>query len=190
METQITKQHMVKVTNRNNGVTGYTLSNGFRRQFHIGQTRSVDLEELKELSAIPGGEYILKNFLIINDQAALDYLDIPTEPEYFYTEKEIKTLLENGSLDQLEDCLNFAPQGVIDLIKSISIQIELPDTRKRKMILEKTGFSVDNALLVNATLSQENDTEKEEKPQSTRKAAPIEKVEKPVRKYNVISKQE
>lgn len=191
METRTTEMSYVTVTNRNNGTTGYTLQNGVRRQFQIGQSRKVDLEELRELAAIPGGEYILQNYLIINDKTALDYLNIAPEPEYFYTEKEIKELLLNGTLDQFEDCLNFAPQGVIDLVKSMAIDLKLPDIRKRELIFQKTGFNVTNALNVNAILDAE-DEKKEDKPKVERKAKPITETTEPVRKavppkYNVVS---
>lgn len=191
METRTTEMSYVTVTNRNNGTTGYTLQNGVRRQFQIGQSRKVDLEELRELAAIPGGEYILQNYLIINDKTALDYLNIAPEPEYFYTEKEIKELLLNGTLDQFEDCLNFAPQGVIDLVKSMAIDLKLPDVRKRELIFEKTGFNVTNALNVNAVLDAENE-KPVDKPKAERKAQPITAVTEPTRKaappkYNVVS---
>lgn len=191
METRTTEMSYVTVTNRNNGTTGYTLQNGVRRQFQIGQSRKVDLEELRELAAIPGGEYILQNYLIINDKTALDYLNIAPEPEYFYTEREIKELLLNGTLDQFEDCLNFAPQGVIDLVKSMAIDLKLPDVRKRELIFEKTGFNVTNALNVNAVLDAESE-KPVDKPKVGRKAQPITTVAEPTRKtappkYNVVS---
>lgn len=181
----------VNVKNRNNGFTGYTLTNGERRLFNIGETKKINIEELKALSQVEGGEYLLRNYLMIEDVAALDFLNINPEPEYFYTEKEITELLENGSLDQLEDCLNFAPQGVIDLVKSIAIKIELPDMRKRKLIFEKTGFSVDNAIKVNQILEVDNSTAEKEETVTKRKAAPIEiKTAAPVRKYKVVTKTE
>lgn len=179
----------VKVTNRNNGYTGYTLTNGQKRLFNIGETKQISIDELRELSQIDGGEYMLRNYLIVNDKSALDFLNIDPEPEYYYTEKEIKVLLEEGSLDQLEDALNFAPQGVIDLIKDISIKIELPDTRKRKMIFDKTGFSVDNAITVNRIVNADND-EAPVAEEVKRKAAPIQtQPDQPVRKskYTVVS---
>jgi len=181
----------VNVKNRNNGFTGYTLTNGERRLFNIGETKKIDIEELKALSQVEGGEYLLRNYLMIEDVAALDFLNINPEPEYFYTEKEITELLENGSLDQLEDCLNFAPQGVIDLVKSIAIKIELPDMRKRKLIFEKTGFSVDNAIKVNQILEVDNSVTEKEETVTKRKAAPIAtKAAAPVRKYKVVTKTE
>ena len=195
MEITTTTTQYVTVKNRNNGYTGYTLPNGVKKQFTIGQTRNIDINELKELRDCDGGEYILKNYLIIDDKTALDFLDLHPEPEYFYTENEIKELLTTGSLEQLEDALNFAPQGVIDIIKDMGVKIELPDTRKRKMIFEKTGFSIDNAIMVNEILSENNnssDNTNTDKPQrkaeaiqpkaTGRKAAPI----TTQNKYNIV----
>ena len=190
MERKTEIKDYVEVTNRNNGRTTYTLPNGLYREFGPKQSRKLELEELKELRDCQGGEYILQNFLIVKDKTALEYLDLNPEPEYFYTEKEITELVDFGSLDQLEDCLNFAPEGVIDLVKDIAIKTELPDTRKRKMIFEKTGFSIDNAIKINQMM-ETDDSENAEIATTGRKAAPIvssEPVHIPVRKYNIVDK--
>ena len=103
MENRTTETTYVEVTNRNNGITGYTLNSGMERIFNINETKKVPLEELQEVEAMPGGEYLLRNYLMIKDKTALDYLNVEPEPEYFYTENEIKELLLNGTLDQLEE---------------------------------------------------------------------------------------
>lgn len=195
METRTNETTFVEVRNRNNGYTGYVLPNGLVRNFTINQIRKIDIEELRELRDCDGGEYILRNYLVIKDKPALEYLDINPEPEYFYTDKEVKELLANGTLDQLEDALNFAPQGVIDLIKDIAVKTELPDTRKRDLISEKTGFGITAAIEINKAMNE--DTKKaEEKPvrkatpvaetASGRKAEPIKVEEAPKSKYKVI----
>lgn len=185
MEQKTMTSQLVTVTNRNNGYTGYPLPNGGHRNFSIGQSRKIDLEELRELKNMDGGEYLLKNFFIIDDMDALSFLDIHPEPEYFYTEVEIKKLLSNEcSLEQLEDALNFAPDGVIELIKDVAVKTELNDIKKRDLIFEKTGFNVSNALMVNKVLEEPTEEKKEEAPKrraaavtvedTGRKAAPIE----------------
>lgn len=160
MKTITDERNIVEVRNRNNGFTTYTIDGGITRTFNINEIKKIDLEELRELSMAPGGDYILRNYLIINDKTALDYLDLHPEPEYFYTETEIKDLLLNKDPDYLEDCLNFAPQGVIDLVRQMAVKLEVPDTRKRKLILDKTGFSVDNALNVNKILEEDEEKDK------------------------------
>lgn len=169
MKTVTNERNIVEVTNRNNGFTGYTLDDGTTRIFNLNETKKIDLEELRALSMAVGGDYILRNYLIINDKTALEYLDLNPEPEYFYTETEIEDLLMNKDPDYLEDCLNFAPQGVIDLIKSMAVKLKLPDSRKRKLILDKTGFSVDNALYVNNALADGQEEEKKEEKKPERK---------------------
>lgn len=193
MENKITTSTIVAVTNRTNGTVSYKLNNGLYRTFSVRETKKIDLEELKELKATEGGEAILNQCLLINDHSALDALNVNTEPEYFYTEEDITKLLLEGSVDQLEDCLNFAPMGVIELIKSIGLKIQVPDTRKRKLIFEKTGYSIDNAIKVNEILEEEKSQENTE-PTIQRKAAPIKTdntettSDKPVRKYNISKK--
>ncbi len=188
------EQKIVSVTNRNAGWTGYTLPDtGITRNFSPKETKKIPLDELQQLQYVSGGEYLLKNCFIINDKDALSVLNMEdVEPEYFYTEAEVRQLLESGTLDQLEDCLNFAPSGVIDLIKTIAIETELPDTRKRKMISEKTGLNIDNAIMVNTVMTTEEDATPTEV--KTRKAAPISSAAAaptrkaaPVQKYNVVS---
>ena len=62
------------------------------------------------------------------------------------SESQIRDLLLYGSLDAFLDALDFAPLGVIDLIKSLSITLPLTDLNKRRALKEKTGFDVDKAL--------------------------------------------
>ena len=184
---------IISVTNRDDGSVGYTIPDrGIHRNFAAGETKKIELEELQQLSYLPGGEFLLKNCFIVDNKEAIDALNMQVEPEYFYTEAEVRQILTTGTLDELEDTLNFAPEGVIDLIKRIAVEEEIPDTRKRKMISEKTGFNVDNAINVNHIM----DTE-EEKPAEvetkTRKAAPVKAesntpIRKTAPKYKVVSK--
>ena len=89
---------------------------------------------------------LINNYLLINDIEAVSKLDIPAEPEYFYGEKEVKKLLLEGSIDELLDALDFAPNGVIELIKAFAVSLPLNDVSKRDAILKKTGFNVTQAI--------------------------------------------
>ena len=184
---------LIEVRNRDVGSVGYSIPDrGIWRNFAPGETKKIDIDELMSLQFVPGGEFTLKNLLMINDKDALSALSIITEPEYFYTEKEIKELLTTGTLDQLKDCLDFAPEGVIDLIKKIAVDIQLPDTLKREAIVKKTGFNVSNAIMINKVMDEE-DAIKEEETKPTRRSTPIKTDEnQPARrtslpKYNVVS---
>ena len=192
MENRTTETTYVEVTNRNNGITGYTLNSGMERIFNINETKKVPLEELQEVEAMPGGEYLLRNYLMIKDKTALDYLNVEPEPEYFYAENEIKELLLNGTLDQLEDCLNFAPQGVLDILKDKAVSLEIPDMRKRDLISKKLGFNIDNAIKIEKAFKEDSASNNKEAAVPERKSTPVVVEDKPVRKvqskYNVVSK--
>lgn len=183
---------MIEVRNRDSGNVGYSIKDlGIWRNFAPKETKKVPLEELKALQYAPGGEFTLKHLLMIKDTDALSALNIETEPEYFYTETEIKELLTKGTLDQLKDCLDFAPEGVIEIIKKMAVEIQLPDTLKRTAIFEKTGFNINNAIMVNKVMDEPEDNFIE--PAKTRRSTPIQSNDStPARrselpKYNVVS---
>lgn len=156
----LSNDYMIKVTNRDNGTVGYEVPDlGVKRNFVARETKEITWEELKKLSYVPGGSYILSNCLIIQDEAAIKELLGEVEPEYFYTEKDVENLLLHDSLDALMDCLDFAPRGTIELVKDIAVKLEIPDINKRKAILEKTGFNVTKAIEINNALKEEANEE-------------------------------
>ena len=162
----------VKVQNRDFGVVSYVIPdlNNLYREFQPNEIKYIDFDELFKLYQVPGGAYIIENYLIIDDNQVVAELLGEVEPEYYYTEEEIIKILKEGSLDEFEDCLNFAPKGVIDLIKDIAVKLPLNDIAKRDMIFKKTGYNVTNAIEI------------------AKIDGPVEQVEKPTRKAAVPGK--
>lgn len=119
---------------------------GIRREFSPTETKRISFEELEKLSYQPGGLAMMTNFLQIQDAPAVNQLGIRTEPEYHMSEQQIIELIKTGSLDAFLDCLDFAPVGVMDLVKKYAVSVPLADYEKRKALKEKTGFDVDAAL--------------------------------------------
>ena len=112
----------------------------------------------------------MQKYLVINDKDVCDYLGIETEPEYFYGEDEIKILLKSGTLDQLLDCLDFAPTGVLDLVKKIAVETKLNDVQKRQAIKDKIGFDITAAI---SNVEYANTQETEGSATKTRRAKPV-----------------
>ena len=164
------KNTMIKIRNRDNGTVGYYIPelNNLRRNFMVGETKEITMDELRKLSYTPGGDALLRKCLVIENKEALKEILSDVEPEYFYTEEDIKNLLLNGSLEQLQDCLDFAPEGVIDLVKDFAVILEINDISKRKAILDSTGFNVTKAIEINHESKEEEVEEKK-----VRRAAPI-----------------
>ncbi len=155
---------LISVRNRNNGSTGYTLPDrNLWRSFAPGETKKIPFEELQQLQYQPGGDYTLKNLLVVENKEALAMLNMEVEPEYNYTEEDIRKLLLSGTIDQLKDFLDFAPDGAIELCKNIAVGEEVPDVRKRDIISKATGFNINNAINVNHIMNAEDEKPQEEK---------------------------
>ena len=145
------KDTRIKVLNRDNGAIVYTIPemNGLRRIYQSGEIKEVSFEELEKLSYLPGGKEILADSLVILDnKEAINLLLGAIEPEYFYTADDIIKLMKTGSIDEFLDCLDFAPEGVTELIKTLAVQLPLNDVAKREAIYNKLGFNVDNAIRI------------------------------------------
>ena len=55
----------IKVQNRDYGSVGYTIPdlNNLHREFQPRETKIITFDELFKLSQVPGGEYIILNYL-------------------------------------------------------------------------------------------------------------------------------
>ena len=184
---------LINVRNRNNGTTGYTLADGAKetRLWAENEVKKITFAELKRVSYLPGGAELLRDYLVIEDPAAIEALnvgiDIQEQPEYLYTENEIRDLLFNGSLDELKDFLDFSPDGGIEIAKQIAVNEELPDMRKRKIISEATGFNINTAIEIN-DMMKDNGIAEDAVPKKQRRVAKEAEAapapEKPTRRTN------
>ena len=138
---------IVKVTNRSGGEVIYSIpEHGIRREFSANETKLLPYQELVWLSYRPGGRTLMAKMLLIQEHKVTEELNIPTEPEYFMTEPDIIQLLQYGSVDELKDALDFAPEGVIDIIKKQAVALPIYDVQKRDAIQKATGFNVTMAI--------------------------------------------
>ena len=161
-----------KVKNRSASRVGYSIpEDGIRRTFAPGEVKNITYNELLKLSYQPGGREMMVQFLQILSEAGLDKLNIHAQPEYYMSEQQVVDLLRTGSLDAFLDALDFAPVGVIDLIKKFAVQLPLNDMNKRKALYEKTGFDVTKALIHDEE-SKAPETEEEKVAAAAKAAAP------------------
>lgn len=192
----------VQVRNRSNRVVIYHVDDmHVRREFAPGETKMIPVEELMALSQKAGGAYIIRNSLFIQDAPTVKEMPMKVEPEYYLDDKGVIDLLKNGSVDALLDCLDFAPGGVIELVKKYAVDLPITDTRKIKAIQEKTGFKVDLALKHKEELAAEaaeaagqTDSGMEVKAAPTRRVQSAAAEEPTGRrttpKYNVVKKED
>lgn len=189
------KDTIIKVTNRDSGTVGYNVYEmGIRRQYAPQETKEVTFGELQALSYLPGGKKMLMNYLVIENPRAIHELLGEVEPEYYYTEKEVKRILLEGTQDEFLDCLDFAPKGVLELIKDLAVSLPVNDVAKRDAILEKLNFNVSRAIEIKNT-KLDGETEESTPEKKTRRVAVETETKDTGRrtatpKYNIVSVKE
>ena len=183
---------MCNVKNRSSSVVVYKIpETNLRREFAPGEVKRIPFGELEKLTYQPGGKELLEHFLQIVEEEVTTDLNVHREPEYNMSEAQIRDLLLTGSLDAFLDALDFAPLGVIDLIKSMAVALPLTDLNKRKALKEKTGFDVDKALI---HMEEEKAEEQTSAAPAQRRVQPEQESTIPARrttpKYKVTKKEE
>lgn len=141
------KDQIVSVVNRSSGQVIYRIPElGIRRTFAPNEKKDITVGEIEKLTYQAGGTALLREYLqVLNPQTTADF-NIHTEAEYWMTKDQVIELLKTGSLDALKDALDFAPQGVKDLIKEWAVKLPLNDVAKREAIKEQLKFDVTAAI--------------------------------------------
>lgn len=188
----VNKEKRVKVVNRASGSLAYKIDTlrVTRHWRKPGDYLNISIAELLELKTVKGGQSLLENYVIIEDKEALSVLfpDQELEPEYNYGLKEIEALLYEADTEQLLDALDFAPKGVLDLIKAKSAE-KLPNaTAKIEAINKKFKIDLNK---INELYQEKEILEEKPEPTRRRRTAPIIETEEPKQesslpKYKVV----
>lgn len=155
----------ISVKNRSAGSIVYNVPDmKIRRDFMPGEVKVVDSDELVQLSYRQGGRALISEYLQILDVPARNEINGPVEPEYNFGDEEVKQLILTGSLDSFLDALDFAPTGVIDLIKKYAVSLPMADMNKMAAMKDKLGFDVRTAID-----TEREDVEEEAAPKKQRR---------------------
>lgn len=138
----------MKVINRSDGNVAYSLPElNVRRVFTPGSYKDIDQKELEALWQTDGGHNLIVHYLLIEDRDWVKaHWDAPIE--YFWQAEQITKCLKEDDLELFKETLDYAPAGVMDLIKAISWRMPLTDLNKIAAIKDKTGFDVMQAIEV------------------------------------------
>lgn len=162
---------VIEVVNRENIRVVFRLKDSFRSvQLNPGEKTKMTFEELEKLRYLDGGLYMIKHNLLIKDKEAIEELLGNVEPEYFYTKAEVKKLLSEGTVEELQDALDFAPKGVISLIQDTAIEMKIDSLEKRNAITKATKLDISSAIEINEETKEE--AEEVEAASKTRRVAP------------------
>ena len=137
----------MKVKNRSMSTVGYDIPDlRVSRHFAPGEIKEIPQVELETLLQQPGGRTLLTEYLQVNRDDIKQLDVIQPEQEYFYSDDEIKHIMQHGSQDEFLDMLDFAPEGVMNMIKGYAVQLPLTDLYKIEALRKKTGFDSSKAL--------------------------------------------
>lgn len=200
MSEQNAKTYLV--TNRSASRVHYSVPEiGVKsRDFQPGESKTIKYEEILGLSYIPGGLELIRDYLQVKaleqQDEEIKTLVGKTEPEYNMDSQAVKNLIQTGSMDEWLDALDFAPEGVIDLIKTLSVELPLTDTQKMQAFKEKKKVDLKSMIEIRqAELAEERAAQVETTPTRRTAAAADTSEAAPVRrtsgsKYKVVSKGE
>lgn len=144
---------LVKIKNRYNGFVTYSVPdmNNLTRTFSPNETKAqITVEEIRMLNGQTGGRRLLEDFLVIVEpQELIEELfpgKLDTQPEYAYGDKEITYMLESATVDAFKDFIDFAPLGILEIVKEKAVSLPLQSYDKRQYMLEKLDYDVDAAI--------------------------------------------
>lgn len=155
--SNLKREDRVNVTNRSNGTVVLRVPyRHYREELNPGETRLLTYGDILDVAAQPGGRNLIYNFLLIQDANILrESLNVQEEPEYWLTEQKIPGWMNTCPLDEFKDALNFAPQGVLDLIKKYAVSLPLNDMAKRQAVKDFLKFDVSLAIANNEQSSED-----------------------------------
>lgn len=176
----------MKVRNRSTSVVCYSVPDlNIKREFSAGEIKEIPKAELESLIQQPGGRVILTEYLQVSreDVQQLDVME--PEQEYFYSEEDVKHIMSFGTLDEFLDMLDFAPTGVMDMIKTYAVSLPLTDLYKINALREKTGF--DSAKALENSMDENNELKVADAPKRRVTAEAPEQERRVASKYKIIS---
>ena len=184
-------EKIYNVTNRSSSLVFYSIpEKQIKRRFSAGETKKISHDELLSLTYQAGGPALIKDYLFIAEPEAAKAFTGKIEPEYYLDEAGVKELILTGSLDEFLDCLDFAPEGVIGMIKNLAVALPMTDMQKAEALKKKTGFDAVKAI-ANDRLDKENSEQEITMAKERRVKAAVETAEPERRttgnKYKIIS---
>lgn len=138
------EQKKYEIESKYNGyLTVKDPNSSINREFpYCGFKMKLTKEELESISYVNGGRYILENYLIIKDPEIIKALQLNLEYEDSFTKEQLKDLLLNGTIENLQDTVNFAHEGTIMLLKDLALELEINDIRKIELIGKALGINI------------------------------------------------
>lgn len=153
----VSDEDKIKIRNLCDHTICYSTNDGMhRRELSPNQEIVVTAAELRQLNSDRGGHYLLERFIEVeNQELAKEFgIDVEETPEYTWRASDVDDVLLNQSIERLEDALDFAPEGIVNLIVTRAVELDIPDNRKREAIQKRTNRNISNMIENNKKLHE------------------------------------
>lgn len=162
--TVIKDEDKIRLRNLTKNTAVYiTPSTNIRREIPAQGYIYVTAGELRECSYDIGCSNIFHDYIQICNPALASEFGVPTdEVEYNWTEKDVEKVLVGNSQDDYNrflDALDFAPAGIKQNIVDMSVELEIPDMRRREAIRVALGVDVSRMIQHKHEIEQGDETE-------------------------------
>ena len=168
----MTDKQFIRVKNLTGSIVVYNIpEDNVRRKFGAFEEKEISYDELQKLYYQNGGETLIKDYLQIQDKKVAAEFGVDEESfdnEYSWDKEKVDKVLTEEHIDVLHDALDFAPEGIIDLIVSEAIRLRIVDINKRNLIQECTGKNINNMIQNQIELEKQLGEQKKEEPKRRR----------------------
>lgn len=142
---------MVTIHNMTNSPVAYHIEslNGLRRELppKMGASIRVPAGELRQLNYELGGSNLLHDYICVeNESLAREFGITSDDKEYTWKMNDVRAALTTDSIEVLEDAMDFAPDGIKETIAQEAVEMEIPDSNRRKVISDATSYDIDTMI--------------------------------------------
>lgn len=162
----------VKVRNMVDYNVGYKIEeDNIRRQFSPHEVKTVTAGELRKLDYTRGGHVLLTSYLAVQNKSLAQEFGVDEDSyanEYNWDAAKVDQVLLNEPVEVLQDAMDFAPEGILQLIKDRAIALRLDSMDKRKVISD--AMKIDLNGMIDLAVKAES-VEVKSAPKKTRRAS-------------------
>ena len=136
-----------------------------RRVYRPYEEKNSQVAELRKVFWQPGGPALLQEFLQVKDKELAEEFGVDPEVfahEYSWDVNKVDRVLLKEDIDVLHDALDFAPEGIVDLIVARAVALKIADVNKRNLIQEYTGKDINQMISMQDQLDAALGEEKED----------------------------
>ena len=160
----------IEVVNLTNHKVGYNLvDENLHRSLQPNEHRRILAGELRRLNYQKGGHILLTNYLSVkNAELAREFgVDIDNQIEYNWTPEDVDRVLQTGTIEELMDAMDFAPEGIKQRLAARAVELKISDSNKRKVITDNSPYDID-AQIKNVEAATADEEPVETKPKQRR----------------------